>query len=386
MTTNNPKAPLGLYLHIPFCVRKCSYCDFLSFPCDSERVYSEFVTALLMEMDMRREDCAEHQVDSVFIGGGTPSLIPAADIRRLMDGLKKNFSVSPDAEITIESNPNSLTREKLDTYLDCGINRISIGIQSFDNRTLTLLGRLHDKNEAFQKIQMARKAGFDNINIDLMFGIPQQSIKTWMDTIRQGIFLGPQHISLYSLELQKGTPLYSEVHEKRSLTPIPDIIDREMYHEAIALLKQSGYLHYEISNVALPGKQSRHNLKYWSYEEYLGFGPGASSFFHGERFQNHSDMNSYINAIKNRSIPADESSFAHYSDLEEMGIYVFTGLRKAEGVSLTDFRRRFEVDLFSVYDPAILRRHRGLINLYDNQLYLTDAGMDVSNTVMAEFV
>lgn len=382
MTTNN----LGLYVHIPFCVQKCRYCDFLSFPCVSEQVYGEYITAVSMEMDMRRASCEGRQVDSIFIGGGTPSVLSPVDFRRLMESIRKNFNVTEDAEITVESNPNFLDRQKLDTYLACGVNRISIGIQSFDNRTLQLLGRLHDKNEAFQTIQLARKAGFDNISIDLMFGIPEQSIKTWLDTVRQGVFLGPQHISLYSLELEKDTPLYRDVYEKRTLVPTPEIIDREMYHEAIALLKQAGYRHYEISNTALAGKESRHNLKYWSYEEYLGVGPGASSFFNGQRFKNHTNMTKYINAIKARQVPTDEEQNEHYSDLEEMGIYVFTGLRKAEGISLDDFRQRFEVDLFTVYDPAILRRHKGLINLYDNQLYLTEAGMDVSNTVMREFV
>ena len=382
MKTNN----LGLYIHIPFCRQKCRYCDFLSFPCTSEKVYGEFVSAATMEMDSRREDCTDYLVDSIFIGGGTPSLLSLEDFRRLMSGIQSNFSIAEEAEITIESNPASLDREKMDTYLDCGVNRISIGIQSFDNQILRLLGRLHDKNEAFQKIQMARKAGFDNINIDLMFGIPDQSMKVWLDTVRQGIFLGPQHISLYSLQLEKGTPLYKEVYEDRTLEPTPEIIDREMYHEAISLLKSAGYRHYEISNTAKPGRESRHNLKYWSYEEYLGIGPGASSFFGGQRFKNFEKMNRYIDAIKKHQPPVDESSIEHYSELEEMGIYVFTGLRKAEGISLDDFRRRFDVDLFTVYDPAILKRHKGLINLYDNQLYLTDAGMDVSNRVMAEFV
>lgn len=382
MTTNN----LGLYIHIPFCKQKCRYCDFLSFPCSSEKVYGEFVTALCMEMESRKEDCRDYVVDSVFIGGGTPSLLAPADLERMMDGIRNNFQLAEDAEITTESNPASLDREKLQAYRESGINRISIGIQSFDNRILKMLGRLHNKNEAFQAIQMARKAGFDNINIDLMFGIPEQSLKTWMDTVRQGIFLGPHHISLYSLQLEKGTPLYEDVCVKRSLEPTPEIIDREMYHEAISVLKDAGYNHYEISNTARDGKESRHNLKYWSYDEYLGFGPGASSFFRGQRFKNYDKMTKYIDAIKKRRIPMDEQTMEHYSEREEMGIYVFTGLRKKEGVSLDDFRRRFDVDLFTIYDPAILRRHKGLINLYDNQLYLTDAGMDVSNTVMAEFV
>jgi len=382
MTTNN----LGLYIHIPFCRKKCKYCDFLSFPCTSEQVYREYVTALCMEMDSRREDCESYVVDSVFIGGGTPSLISPEDIRRLMDTVRKDFHLAEDAEITIETNPASITQAKLDAYLASGINRISIGIQSFDNHILRRLGRLHDKNEAFQKIQMVRKSGFTNINIDLMFGIPEQPMKTWLDTIRQGIFLGPQHISLYSLQLEKGTPLYKEVYEDKLFAPTPEILDREMYHEAIRLLRQAGYVHYEISNTAFPGKESKHNLKYWSYDEYLGLGPGASSFFGGQRFKNHEMMNRYIDAIKKHQVPMDERSIERYSEQEEMGIYVFTGLRKAEGISLDDFRQRFERDLFSVYDPAILRRYKGLLKLSENQLYLTDAGMDVSNTVMAEFV
>ena len=258
MTTNN----LGLYIHIPFCRKKCKYCDFLSFPCTSEQVYREYVTALCMEMDSRREDCESYVVDSVFIGGGTPSLISPEDIRRLMDTVRKDFHLAEDAEITIETNPASITQAKLDAYLASGINRISIGIQSFDNHILRRLGRLHDKNEAFQKIQMVRKSGFTNINIDLMFGIPEQPMKTWLDTIRQGIFLGPQHISLYSLQLEKGTPLYKEVYEDKLFAPTPEILDREMYHEAIRLLRQAGYVHYEISNTAFPGKESKHNLKY----------------------------------------------------------------------------------------------------------------------------
>ena len=382
MTTNN----LGLYIHIPFCRQKCKYCDFLSFPCTSEQVYREYVTALCMEMESRREDCQGREVDTVFIGGGTPSLLQPEDFRRMMDSIQSNFHLAEETEITIETNPNSISQQKLDAYLENGVNRISIGIQSFDNQILHRLGRLHDKNEAFQKIQMVRKSGFTNINIDLMFGIPEQAMKTWLDTIRQGIFLGPQHISLYSLQLEKGTPLYKEVYEDKMFAPTPEIIDLEMYHEAITLLKQAGYVHYEISNTAFPGKESRHNLKYWSYEEYLGLGPGASSFFGGKRFKNHEKMNRYIDSIKKREVPMDERSIEHYSDREEMGIYVFTGLRKKEGISLDDFRSRFDVDLFTVYDPAILKRHKGLINLYNNQLYLTDAGMDVSNTVMAEFV
>ena len=383
MTTTNR---LGLYVHIPFCRQKCAYCDFLSFACSNDRLLIEYSKALALEIRSRCADCADYTVDSIFIGGGTPSLLPASAFQRIMTELEHNFHIAEDAEITVEANPASLTREKMEMYLQTGVNRLSIGVQSFDNGILKILGRLHDKNEAFNTIQNARKAGFRNINIDLIFGVPTQTTKNWIDTVKQGIFLGPQHISLYSLQLEEGTELHRKVCREKTLEATPEIIDREMYHEAVALLGRSGYRHYEISNTALPGYESRHNGKYWAYDEYLGLGLGSSSFFRGSRFRNHERMSAYIEAIKAGRIPVDESSIEHYTERDEMGIFVFTGLRRAEGVSLEAFRRQFGMDLFSVYDPAILRRHKGLINLYDDQLYLTEAGMDVSNRVMAEFV
>lgn len=377
---------LGLYLHVPFCRQKCAYCDFLSFACKSDRLLVEYTNALVLEMRKWKELCADRQIDSVFFGGGTPSLLPSEALEKLMQEMREDFHISEDAEITVEANPASLTREKLAFYRECGINRLSIGVQSFDNRVLRVLGRLHDKNEAFQMIQTARKAGFDNISVDLMFGVPTQSMKTWVDTLRQAIFLGPQHISLYSLQLEKGTDLYRRVYEEGSLNVIPELLDREMYHEAINMLREAGYHHYEISNAARPGKESRHNTKYWTYGEYLGMGLGASSFFEGKRFKNHEKMFRYIEAIKEGRVPVDGRSIERYTERDEMGIFVFTGLRRAEGVSLKAFREQFGVDLFSVYDSAILRRNRGLIILYEDQLYLTEAGMDVSNRVMSEFV
>ena len=373
-------------MHVPFCRQKCAYCDFLSFACKSDRLLVEYTNALVLEMRKWKELCADRQIDSVFFGGGTPSLLPSEALEKLMQEMREDFHITEDAEITVEANPASLTREKLAFYRECGINRLSIGVQSFDNRVLRVLGRLHDKNEAFQMIQTARKAGFDNISVDLMFGVPTQSMKTWVDTLRQAIFLGPQHISLYSLQLEQGTDLYRRVYEEGSLNVIPELLDREMYHEAINMLREAGYHHYEISNAARPGKESRHNTKYWTYGEYLGMGLGASSFFEGKRFKNHEKMFRYIEAIKEGRVPVDGRSIERYTERDEMGIFVFTGLRRAEGVSLKAFREQFGVDLFSVYDSAILRRNRGLIILYEDQLYLTEAGMDVSNRVMSEFV
>ena len=377
---------LGLYIHIPFCRQKCAYCDFLSFECKSDRLLSEYSQALILEIRSRRDDCSDRVIDTVYFGGGTPSLMSSEDLVRIMDELRRNYRIAGDAEITVEANPTSLTREKLECYLNSGINRLSIGVQSFDNRILRILGRLHDKNEAFNMIQTARKAGFENIGIDLIFAVPTQTMKMWRDTVRQGIFLGPQHISLYSLQLEEGTDLHRRVFKEKSLNATPESMDRQMYHEAITMLRDAGYTHYEISNASLPGRESRHNNKYWSYEEYLGLGLGSSSFFKGSRFRNYDRMYKYIQAIKEQRIPVDEKTIEQYTERDEIGIYVFTGLRRSEGIDLGDFRERFGTDLFEIYDIDILDRHKGLISLHNDRLYLTQAGMDVSNTVMSEFV
>ena len=386
MEPKEERKPLGLYIHVPFCRQKCAYCDFLSFECKSEKLLGEYARALILDIRSRRNECSDRLVDTIYIGGGTPSLMSSEDTIRIMDEVRRNFNVSKDAEVTVEANPASLTREKLEYYRNCGVNRLSIGVQSFDNRILRVLGRLHDKNEAFQMIQTARKAGFDNISIDLMFGVPTQTLKTWLDTVRQGIFLEPQHVSLYSLQLEEGTDIYRRVFKEKSLSMIPDDLDRRMYHDAVSMLREAGYDLYEISNAALPGKESRHNRKYWSYDEYLGVGLGSSSFFNGVRSRNYDKMYKYIEAIKEQRIPIDARTIENYTERDEIGIYVFTGLRRSEGIDLRDFRSRFGVDLFSVYDPDILVKYRGKIGLYEDRLYLTEEGMDISNSIMAEFV
>ncbi|MDO4545449.1 MAG: coproporphyrinogen III oxidase, partial [Bacillota bacterium] len=245
--------------------------------------------------------------------------------------------------------------------------------------------RVHSKNDAFYSFQRAKKAGFDNINLDIMFGIPGQSMKDWKDTVRQCIFLGPAHISLYSLQIEEGTEFY-DLYKEGSLEKVPETIDREMYHTALKMMKSAGYIHYEISNCALEGRESRHNLKYWSYDEYLGMGLGASSFAGGKRFNNCKDMHGYLAAIREDVPPVDEESVEKYSEKEEMGIYVFTGLRKSAGISLEDFRKTFGRDLFDVYERGILGRYRGLLILADDRLYLSERGMDLSNRIMMEFV
>lgn len=339
----------------------------------------------MQEIKIQAVNWPYREVNTIFFGGGTPSLLTGKDIQDIMDCLRENFNVSDDAEITIEANPNTLTDAKLEGYRTAGINRISIGIQSFDNTVLDFLGRIHNKNEALAAYQRARRAGFDNINIDLMFGIPGQTMKKWTDTVRQAIFLRPQHISLYSLSIEEGTPMY-DMLRRNEFNPTPDYFDREMYHEALKMLRGAGYSHYEISNCALPGYEGKHNMKYWSYEEYLGLGLGASSFVGGKRYSNLSKMLEYINAIKVGLAPVDDGTIEDYSERDEMGIYVFTGLRKAEGLRLSEFRKIFGRDFFDIYDRSIVARNKGLLILDEDRLYLTEHGMDVSNRIMAEFV
>ncbi len=383
MTTTNK---LGLYLHIPFCVRKCRYCDFLSFSCSNSKVLSEYAAALMQEIKIQSQNWHYREVDTVYIGGGTPSLLSEWDMGKILDCLKDNFNIMEDAEITIEANPSTLSDEKLERYLRKGINRISIGIQSFDNYILSVLGRIHSKNDAFYSFQRAKKAGFENINLDIMFGIPGQTMKMWKDTVRQCIFLRPAHISLYSLQIEKGTEMYKLIYDDEKLDPVPEIIDREMYHAALKMMRTAGYEHYEISNSALPGYRSRHNMKYWSYEEYLGLGPGASSFIDGSRFKNCENMYDYISAIKENIAPIDAGSVENYTLREEMGVFVFTGLRKSDGIDLENFRGLFKKDFFDIYDRNILNKYKGMLILDGDRLYLSERGMDISNTIMAEFI
>lgn len=380
--TNN----LGLYIHLPFCERKCSYCDFLSFKCNDNQVVSQYIKALLKEIKGLSRVTGEHKVDSIFIGGGTPSLVSEWDMGNVLDCLKEYYDIDSKAEITIEVNPSSVTDEKMERYLKKGINRLSIGVQAFNNNVLNVLGRIHSKNDAFYCIKRAQKLGFDNINIDLMFGIPKQTMKMWKDTVREALFLKVPHISLYSLQVEEGTDMYNKIFVEKSMDLQDESVDREMYHTALKMMKAAGYSQYEISNAALPGYNSRHNTKYWSYSEYLGIGLGASSFFRGKRFKNYDNLFDYYKSVKERSCSIDSSSIEKYSEKEEMGIFVFTGLRKVDGFRLEDFKNVFNKEFFDVYDYNILNRYKDKLIIKDERIFITERGMDISNRIMAEFI
>ncbi|MBQ6496549.1 MAG: radical SAM family heme chaperone HemW [Firmicutes bacterium] len=380
--TNN----VGLYLHIPFCLKKCRYCDFLSFPCSDEEALTEYTEALVREIRIKASEWPYRMIDSVYIGGGTPSILSEKNVARIMDQVNKNFVLSDDPEITIECNPATASEEKLQAFREMGINRISIGIQSWDNSVLRLMGRAHDKNDSFTAIRNAKKAGFDNINLDLMFGIPGQTMKMWRDSIRQCIFLRPQHISLYSLQLEEGTQFYKMVYEDHILSEPSEMTDRKMYHDAIIMLEDAGYNLYEISNAALPGYESFHNSKYWSYDDYLGLGLGASSFIGGVRYKNCTNMLEYLDYIKKGQAPVNVDDIEKYSKRDEMGIYVFTGLRKSEGIDIKEFEKIFGTKFFSVYDPSLINVYFGYLDFDGCRLKLTEEGRDIANRIMSEFV
>jgi oxygen-independent coproporphyrinogen III oxidase len=375
-----PRKSLGLYLHIPFCLRKCNYCDFLSFGGIPEEEQKEYFRSLVHEIETNSQIYSnKYYVDSIFIGGGTPSLVQEGLILELMRVVRDRFDVDKNAEISIESNPKTLTKNKLDTYLEAGINRLSIGAQSFDDNLLNHLGRVHSTEDFMTNYSLARACGFRNINIDLMFAVPGQTLQIWMDTLQRAIGLEPEHISFYSLQLEEGTPFYS-MFQEGSLKETDEELDRDMYHRAAEVLKDSGYLHYEISNAAKPGFQCRHNLKYWSMDDYLGLGLGAHSFMNGMRFNNAADLKEYI--------AAPGVLGQHWNTKEDnISEYLFTGMRKIQGIELEDFQERFGISLESIHGKTLEKyRESGLIKITDGRLRFTEKGIDVSNTVLAEFV
>jgi len=401
---------LGLYLHIPFCMKKCLYCDFLSFPDASTEIQNDYINMLIREVVLKgklyRKD---YFVDTIFIGGGTPSLIEEALIVDLMSAIKVNFNVMEDAEITIESNPGTLSKDKMEAYIGAGINRLSMGAQSMDDHCLKLMGRIHHAEDLVDNFKLARAVGFKNINIDLMFAIPEQSIEIWQETLKKTIALQPEHISFYSLQIEEETP-YFEMFKTGKLDQTVDEVDREMYHTGIEMLKESGYSHYEISNGAKPGYECRHNLKYWSFDDYLGLGLGAHSFIrNNERDNNWADATSRKNSI----CETNDARFSNTKILESymekcrtgqsvedwqhtntqkdsISEYIFTGLRKTRGINLREFEEIFGVSIEEYYKEQWLNIKRFICDKYlfmdNDKLMLTEKGIDVSNKILVEFV
>ena len=384
------KKELELYIHIPFCVKKCSYCDFLSAPA-TEQTREAYMAALFAEIGGRAKNYKDHIVTSIFIGGGTPSLLSGEQGGLLMDHIRKQFVLAPDAEITMEVNPGTATAQKLRDFHAVGINRLSIGMQSAQAQELKMLGRIHDFEGFCQGYREAVEAGFTNINVDVMSGLPGQTLAGYRDTLEKVLHLEPmpQHISAYSLIVEEGTP-FAAMAERGQL-PLPEEdVERAMYEETIEVLEKYGFHRYEISNYARDGYECRHNVGYWIRRDYLGFGIGAASLIDNVRFQNGRDLAAYL--ARPLDCREEEQSLTTQEQMEET---LFLGLRLTKGVSYDAFARQYGSSLQEIYGEVIARNVAdGLLQVTEGKeneksgqyLALTKRGLDLSNYVMAQFL
>lgn len=380
------KKELELYIHIPFCVKKCEYCDFLSLPAGEED-RGKYVEALIREIYSYRQMAGSYKVVTVFLGGGTPSVLEAGQTEEVFRALYDVFEIDRQAEITTELNPGTVTQEKLELYRRVGINRLSIGLQSADDQELKVLGRIHSFKDFEETYSLARAVGFDNINVDLISAIPGQSVKSWQKTLEAVLDLDPkpEHLSTYSLIIEEGTPFW-DVYEgdrpKSGALPLPDEEEeRTIYHQTKERLENEGYRHYEISNYAGNGYECRHNLGYWERKEYLGVGLGASSLIDNERLRITSDLAEYLND------PGCYEEKVHLSRTEQMEEFMFLGLRETAGVSKQKFMDQFACRIEEVYDYEITKLiEDGLLAERNNRLRLTTKGIDLGNYVFASFI
>ena len=395
------KRNISLYIHIPFCVQKCLYCDFLSFDDAMYATQLQYMDALRTEIMLYKPFSDRYVVRTIFIGGGTPSIIDESLIEALLSTVRQVFSVDRFAEITIEANPGTLKYTDLLAYQSYGINRLSIGLQSADDEMLRLLGRIHNFDQFVAGYTSARRAGFRNINVDVMSGIPGQDMHSYVDTLTRVMEYRPEHISAYSLQVEEDTPL---AQDPVLTGMLPDEeADRRMYAMTKKILRTNGYERYEFSNYAQPGFECMHNKVYWTGGEYIGFGLGASSLFKGERFSNLRDLQQYIELMQeaetNNTPEVDklelyEAVAAHLrQDVTAMYVdrrmeeYMFLGLRMIKGVNRRDFMERFNKDMFAVYGKVINKYvDDGFMDFDDDYVRLTDAGIDVSNIILADFL
>lgn len=388
MMNNEQKKDLLLYIHIPFCKKKCSYCDFLSGPGTGEEI-KNYINHLLLEIKAYEKEAADlkdYIVTSIFFGGGTPSFIEPSFIAKIIEQLERVFSFAPmpKMEITLEANPGTLEKHSLKIYKDAGVNRLSLGLQSALDKELELLGRIHTYSQFLESYNMARKAGFENINIDLMNALPGQTEQSFEQSLKTIISLEPEHISAYSLMIEEGTPFY-DLNEKGLLTLPSEESERAMYYMAGEILQYAGYQRYEISNYAKKGFECRHNTGYWSRTSYLGLGLGAASLFKETRFTNISDRRSYEEAKGDlKKIHPLKESLAKREQIEE---YMFLGLRKTEGISIEAFKKCFNIKPEKIYGAVLAQLTKeNLIQENGGFICLTDYGIDVSNYVLSQFL
>lgn len=372
---------MGLYIHIPFCVKKCNYCDFLSAP-SSKQVQIAYMDTLQKEIKEKAIAYKDWCVDTIFIGGGTPTSVPYETIVKMMDTVRAEFCLDKDCEITIECNPGTVTGETLKAYRAAGINRLSIGLQSADDELLKELGRIHTYEQFLETYTWAREAGFENVNVDVMSGLPGQSIEQYEDTLKKLVELHVEHISAYSLIIEEGTPFFKQYEEDQLDLPDEET-ERDMYYRTKTMLDEAGFSRYEISNYAKKGYECRHNVRYWRREDYLGLGLGASSCMENVRFKNTDWLDEYVLESKYM----DKCDVQELSSQECMEEFMFLGLRMTKGVSKTKFADTFGVTMNEVYERALSKlKEQKLIAEEGDFVFLTEYGLDVSNRVWVEFL
>lgn len=373
----------GLYIHIPFCESKCYYCDFNSY--SNKMDFTEkYIEYLLKEIDMYSHKLKEYKLETIFIGGGTPSAIHHKYIYRVLDYVYKKFNVDNLLEVSIEGNPNSLDYEKLKNYKSIGINRLSMGLQTLEDNLLKKIGRVHSTDDFYNSYNIARKVGFNNINIDVMFNLPGQSVENVINTLENLMKLDPEHISYYSLKLEEGTLFHKKYYDNLNELPSEDD-ERKMYYEGIKILGNSGYKHYEISNFAKNGFECKHNLVYWKLKPYLGIGLGSHSNLFNRRWGNKILFDDYYNDIDNNKTPIDEVEII--DNTMEMAEFVMLGLRLVDGVDKKEFKLRFTKNIKNVYGDLINKFSKdGLLLVDEERIALTEKGRDLSNLIFMELL
>ena len=376
------KTPLGIYVHVPFCRSKCQYCDFYSLSCKDDRLMDGYLGAVCAHIRETGPLAPDYLVDTVYFGGGTPSYFGADGMAAILTAIRKSFDVSPDAEITFEANPDSVTDKLLRRLRSEGFNRVSLGIQCDDDSILKTLGRAHTYSQAVDAVKLIRKRGFRNLSVDLMFGLPGQTVSTWLKTLRNVLSLKPEHISCYGLKVEENTPLYGN---KDFYNLADDDTQADMYLGAVELLAEQGYRQYEISNFCRKGHVSRHNMKYWTAGEYLGFGPDASSDFAGQRFSMVRDVNAYMEGIRMGGQVLRECQ--EVSVRERAGEYLMMRLRTTKGIAPQEYEKLHTMPFAPLQRKLEQYAKQGLATLtYDGRWHLTPQGMLLSNTIISDLL
>ncbi len=376
--------PINIYIHIPFCKARCNYCHFFS-TTGTSKFQPTYFQALEKEIDQYVSKLTDHQIQTIYIGGGTPSFVNPLSIKKILTLFSNKFNISKNPEISIETNPESITKKKADIWLEAGINRISIGVQAWQNELLKKMNRVYTIEEFLKKFEIIQKSGFKNINIDLIFGIPGQTMKDWFESVDQALNLPIQHISCYSLELDNDSN-WGKLYKQKKLKKIDEELDREMYKYLVKNAKRAGFEHYEISNFAKKGFYSKHNTDFWKGQEYLGFGAGAYSYFQGRRFHNIENIHTYIDSFNQNSdcIVVDEVP----SEKDKVFEYIMIRLRLLnEGLNLQEFYEKFGFEFKDKYNSKIkLLEKRKLISVTKDKVVLTTSGLDLLDHILTEFV